>query len=360
MKLCVAASMALLLICCGPWPADAAPRHDGGFRPVQRLLDLSGLAWLGDDTFLAVHDAKNPDELRRVRVSLLMLPQSLEGLLWKPLRLRFPGGASSDLESAARIPGTDHVLLVESGDDAGAFQRIFLAEVEGDRVDVVDDVQWGSFTDVFNVEATAVAGTENGRLFIWAERASGEQSTEIRWAELTLDPFAIGPELASATFELPDDLVDAEGNPLYSRPVVGMDVDDSGRIFTVAAFDPEGTVADPDDGPFRGAVFQIGLVIDGRVEIDAEPTLLATLDGFKPESVASRHVAEGTELFVGTDDENYGGTLRELPAAPVELADDDASPGERACRSDDRRSQESDLDEKLVPRASTRGRPRWC
>jgi hypothetical protein len=78
---------------------------------------------------------------------------------------------------------------------------------------------------------------------------------------VTLDPFAIGSEkLGSATFVLPDDLVDAEGDPLYNRPVVGMEVDGTGRIVIVAAYDPEDTVEDPDDGPFRGAVFAIGRV----------------------------------------------------------------------------------------------------
>lgn len=287
--------------------------HRGGFRPVQRLLDLSGLAWVGGDTFLVVHDAKNPDELRRVRVSLLMLPQSLEGLLWKPLRLRFPGGLSSDFESAARVPGTDQVLLVESGDDAGVFQRIFLAEVVGNFVHVIDVVEWSSFTDVFNVEATAVAQTSSGHLFIWAERASGEQSTEVKWSQLILDPFMIGPELGSATFELPDDLVGADGHPLYTRPVVGIDVDEAGRVYSLAAFDPEGAVEDPDNGPFRGAVFEIGHVTGGMIELDPEPTLVGTLDGFKPESVAARTIDDTLELFVGTDDENYGGTLRPLP-----------------------------------------------
>jgi hypothetical protein len=285
----------------------------GGFRPVQQLPDLSGLAWIGGDTFLAVHDAKNPDELDRVRVSLLMLPESLKGLLWRPLRVRFPDGPSNDLESAARIPGTRHVLLVESGDDAGAFQRIFLTKVVGNRVFATDVVEWSRFTEVFNVEGTAVAETELGYLFLWAERASGEQSTKIRWAPLTVVPFAIGPELDSATFELPDDLVDAEDNPLYNRPVVGMEVDADGRLYIVAAFDPEGTVEEPDNGPFRGAVFEIGRVTGGTVQLDPEPTLLATVDGFKLESIASREVNGRIELFVGTDDENYGGTLRPLP-----------------------------------------------
>jgi hypothetical protein len=38
------------------------------------LPDLSGLAWMGEDLFVAVHDAKNPDELDRPRVSILALP----------------------------------------------------------------------------------------------------------------------------------------------------------------------------------------------------------------------------------------------------------------------------------------------
>jgi hypothetical protein len=285
----------------------------GGFRPVQHLPDLSGLAWIGGSTFLAVHDAKNPDELDRVRVSLLMLPQSLKGLLWKPLWVRFPDGPSNDLESAARIPGTRHVLLVESGDDAGPFQRIFLTKVVGNRVFVTDVVEWSRFTEVFNVEGTAVAETELGHLFLWAERASGEQSTKIRWAALTVDPFAIGPELGSARFELPDDLVDAAGNPLYNRPVVGMELDEAGRLYVVAAFDPEGAVKDPDNGPFRAAVFAIGRVAGGAVELDPTPMLLASVDGFKLESIASRQVKGRIELFVGSDDENYGGTLRPLP-----------------------------------------------
>ena len=162
--------------------------------------------------------------------------------------------------------------------------------------------------------ATAIAATDeiSSYLFIWAERASGEQSTEIRWAELTLDPFAIAPEVSSATFELSDNLVDADGNPLYNRPVVGMEVDRAGRIYIVAAFDPEGTVENPDNGPFRGAAFEICRVTGGTVELTPEPTLLATVDGFKLESIASRAVNGGIEFFVGTDDENYGGTLRLL------------------------------------------------
>ena len=81
----------------------------------------------------------------------------------------------------------------------------------------------------------------------------------------------------------------------------------------MAAFDPEGTVPNPDIGPFRSAVFKIGTVDAFGVVLDTEPTVHAVVDGFKVESVAVRENGNGVELFIGTDDEDYGGTLRPLP-----------------------------------------------
>ena len=278
------------------------------FRPVQHLLDLSGLAWMGGDTFLAVHDAKFPDEPKRVRVSLLRLPSSIEGIGWRPLRPRFPGRPSSDLESAARIPGTRKVLLAESGDDASGLDRIYLAKAGRRSVKILSSTTWSTFTDAFNVEATAVAATETGFLFIWAERAEGKPSTLIQWRELKLSPFSIGTGglQGSASFTLPD-----EQATLYNRPIVGLDVDSTGRLYSVAAFDPNS-----DDGPFRAAVYEIGNVSDEGVSLNASPSLLSQVDGFKVESVALRETGDGLQLFVGTDDENYGGTLRPLPLTP--------------------------------------------
>ena len=99
----------------------ADPQSISDSRTIQHVKsfpDLSGLAWVEGDTFLAVHDAKNPEELDRPRVNLLKLPQSLDGIAWTTLSLSWPGplGPSGDLESIARIPGTDSFLLVESGE----------------------------------------------------------------------------------------------------------------------------------------------------------------------------------------------------------------------------------------------------
>ena len=177
--------------------------------------------------------------------------------------------------------------------------------------------EWGSFTAVFNVEATAVALTDDGFKFVWAERNSGEQSTELKWAGLTLAPLVIGPQEGSVLFTLPDFLVNESGNPLFTRSIVGLDVDSAGNIYSVAAFDPEGTVEDPDNGPFRSAVFRIGQIDGEGISLEETPAILAMVDSMKIESIAVRETDAGIELFIGTDDENFGGTLRQVP--PLDL-----------------------------------------
>lgn len=280
-----------------------------------RLLDISGLAWIQDNTFLAVSDAKNSDEKEFTRVSLLGLPDSLSGINFNAMKPQFPGGLSNDLESAAGIPGTNKFLLVESANNNGAYQRIFLADVGENSVAIKETVTWTDFTSVYNVEGSAVADTHSGLIFIWAERNTQQQSTEVKWTDLQLEPFAIGQSghVNSVTFTLPADLIDQNGDPLYNRPIVGLDVDSAGNLYSVASFDPEGLVPDPDIGPFRSIVFKIGQVVADDVVLDEEPATMSILDSLKVESVAIRENGHGVEIFVGTDDENYGGILRQLP-----------------------------------------------
>lgn len=66
-------------------------------------------------------------------------------------------------------------------------------------------------------------------------------------------------------------------------------------------------------------VWRIGTVEtagDGRprVLLAHPPEPVATLDGLKVESLAIRESERGaTELFIGTDDEDYGAVIRPLP-----------------------------------------------
>ncbi|MGB1699457.1 MAG: hypothetical protein ACPHRO_05860 [Nannocystaceae bacterium] len=267
------------------------------------LYDLSGLGWLGDNTFVAVHDAKNPDELSRPRVSLLTSTDTPEGLLWRAVELSWPEplGPSSDLESASIIPGTGDILIAESGDDARedpAYQRLFQLRYDGEGLTLVNYTMWPM--PVFNVEAHAIAAIDGGFIFVYAERAEGDPTTEIHWASFNPDDLSFGA-FSSVTFDNPD--------PMANRPIVGMDFDSAGSLYTVAAFDP-----DVDYGPYSSSVWRVGSLESnaGAAEIvlDDVPERLATLDGSKVESVV---VDDTGQIYIGTDDEDLGNVLRPLP-----------------------------------------------
>jgi hypothetical protein len=287
-----------------------------GYRDLDQasgLPDLSGMSWIEGDCFLAVHDAKI-SESGNPRVSLVYLPFDAKGITWKPQTVVFPGEESNDLESVARIPGTNDILLVESGDSSNDFkyQRIFRARVENDTVRVINETSWP--VPVYNVEASAVAAIGERHVFLYAERAQNQPHTELRWAIFEPETLIFG-QFQSVKFRNPDPLA-------FNRPLVAMDLDSSGLIHIASAFDAEAAgLLDPDNGPFSSAVYCIGKLIleDGRprVTLFKKPKLEGFLQGFKVESVAIRESEEyGSQIFIGTDDENYGATMRLLAPPP--------------------------------------------
>lgn len=305
MSLCVAVIAVLIM--------GGAASGDRYLDQASGLPDLSGMAWVEGDCFLAVHDAKI-SESGNPRVSLVYLPSDSKGIIWKPQAINFQGMKSNDLESAARIPGTKDILLVESGDSLGdsRFQRIFRARVEDDTVRIIDVTPWP--VPVYNVEASAVAAIGEWHVFLYAERAQNRPYTELRWAMFDPQTLSFG-QFQSVKFQNPDPLA-------FNRPLVAMDLDSSGLIHIASAFDAEAAgLPDPDNGPFASAVYCIGKLIqeNGRpkVTLFKKPKLEGFLQGFKVESIAVRESdGYGLQIFVGTDDENYGATMR-LLAPPL-------------------------------------------
>ncbi|MGH7553856.1 MAG: hypothetical protein ACREMQ_12595, partial [Longimicrobiales bacterium] len=268
------------------------------------------VAWISGDRFLAVHDAKNPEENARPRVSLVSVPSSPAGPIWESLHVDWPTplGMSSDLESIARIPGTYSFLLVESGEGMAVghqFRRIFHVRLEGSRLSVV------SFTDlprtVQNIEGAAVAQVGDQLVFVFSERAEGMAATDLAWAPLRLEPLELGA-VQQVRFA-----PNGVGQPGW-RPVSAIEIDNAGRILIASAFDPG-----DDNGPFQSAIWLAGRVAAGSsgsvVVVNESPVLISRLDGFKVEALALRPAADGEHFFAGTDDENHGGNLRQIPLA---------------------------------------------
>lgn len=276
--------------------------------------DLSGIAWIANDTFLAIHDAKFPDEPAEPRASLLTLPSQLGGTVVTPLNVIWPreGNPGSDLECMAKIPDQNRdktqFLLGESGDNDRGSKRILTAVLDNNTLIVNDSVPWPM--DIYNVEGCAVTAIGDELVFIFAERAQGSSTTNISSAALQLDPLRFGP-VNSVEYQAP---IEGEVDSGF-RPVSALEIDDKGNILIASAIDP-----DVDTGPFSSQVWLAGHINADRsaaspISLLDSPELLATLDGLKVEGLASRPTVNGSdrEIIIGTDDEYNGGVLRVLP-----------------------------------------------
>lgn len=271
---------------------------------VYQLPDLSGLASVKENLFIAVHDAKNSKE--RPRVSLFTLPDDFHELIWQPQSLSWPAplGRSSDLESITPIPNTSLFLAAESGGDRkNGYRRIFKIKYDGNTVSIVEWINWP--VNIKNVEAIAVARIKDKYVFLYAERSNNRASTMIKCATMTLNPWQWG-QFQEVEFTSP-----LQGKNI--RPISDMAVDSRNNLYIATAYDP-----DRNDGPFYSAVYRIGAIeLDGkdnpRVNLYPKPTEIGRLDGFKVEGIAIEEKPNAEiKIFIGTDDENYGGVLRQL------------------------------------------------
>ncbi len=282
-------------------------------KQAEQLADLSGLAWLDGDRFIAVHDAKTDKaEIGKPRTAQLKLPKDLRGMNHTDQRLNFNGSIPNDLESIAKIPGADEYLLVESGDSMHdpSVQRIFKAKLMNGQLKIVSQTQWP--VKITNIEGTAVAKLGNTYVFVFAERADNKPDTELSWIILNPETMEFAKRVDRVTFKSPD-------TERFNRVIVGLDIDRNGIIYSVSSFDAESAgLPNPDNGPYASGVYEIGTIKlkDNApiVDLYPEPTERALVDGFKIESIAVRNVngSKLPQIFIGTDDENYGGVLRQL------------------------------------------------
>ena len=271
----------------------------------RNLPDLSGLAWLKEDSFLAVHDSKNLDS-NQPRVSLITLPQSAKGLSWQPLTIDWEsvGGIAMDLESITPIPDTNLFILAESSNYQKHQGRLFLMKFENSDLKPIAITNWPQ--NIINIEAIATTKLNNQFYFFYAERGADQPSTNICWTTLSVEPFSIG-DCHATRFST------ADPTP-HIRQISDLAIDASGTIYIASAFDPN-----QDNGPFKSSVWKIGKVeLDQtnlpQINLVPENQAIAEIDGFKVESLALRPSQnQKPEIFIGTDDENYGGTIRLLP-----------------------------------------------
>jgi hypothetical protein len=311
MKKILAVGLLAVLGCVGTSePPQTAPAAVAAVPAVPApsspsLPSVSGLGCLPGGDFLAVTDVKNDAKGPGALPPLMRVHPGEKGYAWEPVAVPWPDpdGVPNDLESVAAIPGTGSFLLVESSYWESRFGRILRISGDGRLLSFTSLIE-----PVTNVEGTAVAKVGERLVFLDAERGEDQADTRLRWFVLGLEPLTLG-QPRSTDLRLPE-----PAGP-HHRHISALEVDGQGRIFASSTLDPG------NQGPFRSIVWEIGKVeeIAGQpaVTLLPQPRRLATIDGFKVEALAACPGTDGKErLYVGTDDEDYGGAIRPLPDVP--------------------------------------------
>ncbi|MDM4721502.1 hypothetical protein QTQ03_18590 [Micromonospora sp. WMMA1363] len=310
--------------------ASAHGQHEQDYRPVDSRYgvpsltgegeiraprEFSGIAWLAteesedvsQEVFLVCHDTRDNDEERDLpRLSIVRTPVDPNGIIVEELFVDFPD-VPNDLESIARLPGRNEALLAESnadGDDPDP--TIYLARWDDDfDVEIVNAVPWPETPEpLVNVEATAVATIRGRDYFLYAERAEGSDTTTINMTRLLVTEdgeIRFGQRWTSVPFTAPV--------PPGARPASGMDIDARGNIYVSSAYDP-GDLGPFDSAVYRAAQVRAGGPLGARLLPVEPPQQLARSSGLKVEGVGL--VAGSLPIFIGDDDEDYGGLLRQL------------------------------------------------
>ncbi|MGE0490043.1 MAG: hypothetical protein AB7S38_12625 [Vulcanimicrobiota bacterium] len=127
----------------------------------------------------------------------------------------------------------------------------------------------------------------------WGAGGGNGQPGELIWGPLALDPMRFGPTQVRA-LDLGDHRLRACSDLLWHR----------GELLCVASYDPGNL------GPFQSFVYSLG-----KRDWQVDPQRLWVLDGLKVEALAPCSLP-GSELCVGTDDEDYQGIWRPLGERP--------------------------------------------
>ncbi|MFF3171932.1 hypothetical protein ACFVQ0_04880 [Streptomyces sp. NPDC057900] len=304
----IASATALCAFLAAAPPATGAPGPDDDWQRVGSgiLGGVSGMALVegapvarGLADAVVVRDNKGDNESRVATVRLR------PGQAPAVRELPWLGVLPADLEALDAVPGRPgHYIAVASRGDA-----YHITVADGRAVVRGGPVALPGRHDGDNYESFALHRDRSGRTFaVWATRGSGPREAVVSAASVRVD--AQGPEFGTVTAR--QELAVPFPNEDEVRHASDLKVLDDGTVMVSSASDPN-----VDDGPFASAVYEAGrltvnaahdAVLRLKPKDDLVPFALFTKrDNRKIEAIA---FAPDRLTVWGTDDENYGGSVR--------------------------------------------------
>ncbi|MEM8985042.1 MAG: hypothetical protein AAGC71_18680, partial [Pseudomonadota bacterium] len=291
--------------------AGGAASGSGIAQSIPAMPGISGMARLDDARFIVVQDKKAFES--GYRLGLVELDRQAPSIRYVPMP--FPatsGGRTSDLESACRLQGrAGEFLLAESGYWRGDYGRIFHVAIDGTTARLQRQLQLPRIRDNSdtqpdgdNFEGMAcLAYDASSYLILMGERGGTARYPDgvIRWG-------FYDAEIGSLTWSL-NEVPVAAPNPWRDpefRSIASLSIDANNQLWATATSDRG------DVGPFRSLMYLVGTVTPNP----AMPVSLADkrqprrIDGYKVEGLVMG--SQDEPPVIGTEDEELGGTWREL------------------------------------------------
>lgn len=263
---------------------------------------------------------KNLKFNKEKRFGLMVIPspeKSDDKAYYKEIVEKWPHGfdKANDLEAISAIPNReDEFIAVESSyitieDKEPIFGRLFHISLNqttnGWELDIKVIAQLPKGTkDVEGVLCIA-SNLENEFHIVLGTRNSSFNKKSIRWGRIFLDTVPTIQLKLNEGVDFTENI--SERLP---RSISDLYVDKTGRLWISSTYDIE-----QDQGPFKSAIFFVGNVSTDKSSLTIKmlptPIKLITLPTLKVEALCSPVSGEAV-LSYGTDDELYGGIIREI------------------------------------------------
>jgi len=309
--------LCLALSGCAFFKPQAATQPAPGPPPG---IGYSGMAQIGPDDYLVVHDTKVNESGPRLGIVRVKQDEPLE---YTPLTIEnwvHPQGPANDLESACALPGRPGELLIaESSYQKGLYGRIFHLDIRGTTVRVLSVLPLPRLSDSDkdserdNYEGLACAARNDGKiLLILGERGGSSRYPNgvLRWGVFDPNHGVVDWPAAGKAGRM----VIAPGpwtTRQSKRDITDLYLDGQGNLWAAASEDAG------DEGPFHSVIYRAATVQQADA---ANPIQLSkaqrpswVLDGLKVEALAGPPDSVSSAfLSFATEDQHLGGIWRPL------------------------------------------------
>lgn len=278
------------------------------FEAGSQSREISGLAKWSATQALCVHDAKADLEPNQPRLG--MIDSSVPGGRYTEIKVAWPDGElAHDLEAICRIPGRPlEFLAAESGYwTSGVRQRsgrVFRLECrnDGDEVKARVAQAWNWPAGTSDIEGIACAIVEEQPLMFAATRGGTIFTAGLNFAARSDDTIQF----------VQANVLGEQIMPEFRRRVGDLHLDGRSDLWAVATVDSADQNAKWNDGPFRSAVYQVGIIskdVRAPITFHSSATNRFVIDGLKVEGLTESILGRG-QFTIGSDDEDLGGVWR--------------------------------------------------